>query len=365
VQVNRVAVIVPGMMGSVLERTEFRHGTQTIWGEDLTENYRTLIGNPGILRWADNPAKARLMRFVRLDAEVPLLHWNVPFKKIDLWGRTIDLLKSRSDFARIVEFGYDWRAPLSDSASMLVSDVHADAGISLSDPAAAADTAVTFITHSMGGLVVRFAIAAGIIHPSRIDRIIHIGAPLKGSPAAFRTAYDRLDLPLFSEIFGLLRRKNRASFEHHLLECIRTFPSLYHLLPPKEIPYLYYSPSSRSNPLREKAMREDERIIATKCHQMLERAHVIISEQKIRVRTIYTEVHSGRDTELEYRVVPLANGLGYTIEAAHAHTLYGDGTVPCDSARGDPPVQGISVINVDHMYLCNDERVVKCLSVLL
>jgi Lecithin:cholesterol acyltransferase len=362
---RRFAVLVPGMMGSVLEEDGYYGRTQTLWGEDLTENYHALINSVGLLRWADNPARARLMRFVNVSASVPLTDWQVPFRKLDLWGRVIKLLDQRADIEKTIEFGYDWRAPLLDSARSLAESLKDATGISAELEPSADDIRFVLIAHSMGGLVVRIALAAGLIHPRRIDRIVHVGTPLKGSPTAFRTAYERLSLPLFHELFGLIRRKNKAAFEHHLLECIRSFPSLYHLLPPREIPYLYYSPSSRSNPLREKSMPLEQRKIAAECHKMLELAQKTIATNNIRASTIYTEVHAGRTTELEYKVTPLARDLGYIINGVHADTALGDGTVSADSARGELPVQGLSVINVDHMVMCNSHEVVKCLNALL
>jgi len=91
----------------------------------------------------------------------------------------------------------------------------------------------------------------------------------------------------------------------------------------------------------------------------------MIAGHGIKVSTIYTEVHSGRPTELEYRVTPLAHELGYTIDGVHARSVYGDGTVPADSAWGESPVLGLSVINVDHMVMCNNEKVAECLNALL
>jgi hypothetical protein len=112
-------------------------------------------------------------------------------------------------------------------------------------------------------------------------------------------------------------------------------------------------------------MPAEYRRIATDCHAALDRAQAIVASQAIKAYTIYTEVHADRPTELEYRVTPLAEGRGYTIDAVHATSDYGDGTVPLDSARGEPPVQGLSVVNVDHMTMCNNEKVVECIGALL
>jgi hypothetical protein len=42
-----VAVIVPGIMGSVLEYDRARGEIETLWGEDLGANYRRLVKQPG------------------------------------------------------------------------------------------------------------------------------------------------------------------------------------------------------------------------------------------------------------------------------------------------------------------------------
>jgi hypothetical protein len=164
-------------MGSTLDLVGRSGGAEVLWGEDLAYNYRTLIRNPGLLRWANNPADARLMRFVDVGVDVPLTTWRVPFRKLDLWGRTIALLNARPDVSQIIEFGYDWRAPLLDSADKLASCVKASTG---HDPTLAPpgeELRLVLIAHSMGGIVARISIAQGLIHPLWIDRIIHVGTP--------------------------------------------------------------------------------------------------------------------------------------------------------------------------------------------
>jgi hypothetical protein len=338
-------------MGSVLS-----YNDKSLWGEDLGKNYLTLIRNPGLLKWADNPADAELMRSIKIKP--------IPFMKVDLWGRTFKLLDEHSGIDRTIAFGYDWRAPLIDSAQKLAANLQDLLHCELAKSRSYRDPSLVFICHSMGGLVVRFLLESGLIDPSRIDRIIHIGTPLRGAPIAFRTAYETQGFPLFREIFGLLRRKNKAAFEQHLLECIRTFPSLYHLLPTEEIPYLYHSQSSRSNPLRETFMPDELLKIATDCHERLKRSAEMIKDNKIKTAYIYTEVHSSRETEKEYDVKPFAEQQGYIIRSVYASDVYGDGTVPAYSARGESSARE-SVINVDHMLMCNNKKVVDCLNTLL
>jgi putative nucleotidyltransferase with HDIG domain len=87
------------------------------------------------------------------------------------------------------------------------------------------------VTHSMGGFVGQDCNRPGE-SASFMDRPHRTcWFPLKGSPAAFRTAFGTVGLPLFDEIMELIQRKNSDVFLGHLLDCFRTFPSLYQLFP--------------------------------------------------------------------------------------------------------------------------------------
>lgn len=104
--------------------------------------------------------------------------------------------------------------------------------------------------------------------------------------------------------------------------------------------------------------------IAINCQQRLQRSAEMIKAHRIKTSYIYTEVHASRGTEMEYRVTPLAQEQGYIIRGVHATGDHGDGTVPAESARGESSARE-SVINVDHMFMCNDKKVVDCLNTLL
>jgi hypothetical protein len=350
-----IAVLVPGIMGSALEYAG-PHGTvDTLWGEDFEANYARLVNQPGTLRWTRNPARARLLRSA------------CSFKviRVKLWGGVLDKIRNHPSFTQPdpIEFGYDWRAPLEDSAAQLSLRLRQaiDANAHLTQA-----PKFTFITHSMGGVLIRIAIGAGALDPALVDRIIYIGSPLKGSPAAFRSAYGRIDLPFFQDIFHLFHWKNYPKFQANLLESIRTFPSVYYLLPPREIDYLFYTLTSRSNPLREDAMGDEHKDIAERAHQLSRSAREIIHKQVIPEYAIYTSVNSARLTDLEYRVVPLGHGCGYDIKETVGQTMQGDGTVPCDSARDDLPTDAqMTVTNVDHALMCNHQAVVACLNTLI
>lgn len=359
-----IAVLIPGMMGSSLEYSGYRGGTETLWGEDIYANYDRLIKQPGTLRWVGNRAEARLLKALFLAPPMPGIGVRFSWRKIDLWGALVEWLASHPsyDVNETIEFGYDWRAPLVESANELAGRLEVATTGAVLDESDGITPKFTFITHSMGGILVRVALGTGALLPGQIDRIIHIGSPLKGAPAAFRSAYDSAGLPFFQELFSFIRRKNTAAFQQNLLECIRTFPSLYCLLPTEEISYLFYSQSSRSNPLREKYMDEFCRGTAHEAHRLVAKSQELIEQHHIPTYAIYTAMHAGRRTELEYRVTPLGLGRGYAIDEIVARTIHGDGTVPSDSARGEGTVSALSVLDVEHAYMCNNVSVVECLN---
>jgi hypothetical protein len=204
-----------------------------------------------------------------------------------------------------------------------------------------------------------------MLHPTWIGALVFIGTPHKGSPSAFRSVYGSLGLPLFQDVFACVRGRNRAVFLSHMLECIRTFPSIYSLFPPDDVLYLYYSVTSRSNPLAEVFMPREHVEIAKRTHRLVNDAVSLISQNRIRSYALYTAVNSDRDTDLEYRVTPLPSEQAYRIDETIARTMHGDGTVPADSAKGRiPPFAKITVTNVAHDVMCNSPKVVECLSAL-
>jgi hypothetical protein len=357
-QYDRYAVLIPGIMGS-----ELRFGNHVIWGEDFGSNYKTLITNPGELRWNGNRAEAALLKraFVRVPYGPPIMF-------VRLWHKLLTHLCSHRDFARagrIREFAYDWRASLLETAEVFASWLGSLAGENIAYPPATSQVRFVLLAHSMGGLLARAALGRKLVHPSWLDRIVHIGSPLQGSAAAFATAYGELGLPFFAEIFRLTRWKSRGAFNRHLLECMQSFPAIYQLFPPRPIPYLFHSLSVRTNPLDEPCMRADARQFAAAAHAVLADAAKLMIISNVRSHSLYTAVHSKRETQQEFRVQPLPPGCGYTILEVTGRTMYGDGTVAAESACGGPSCSWSTVLNVDHAFLCNSTDLVSNLQGLL
>jgi hypothetical protein len=137
------------------------------------------------------------------------------------------------------------------------------------------------------------------------------------------------------------------------------------LFPPDDVLYLYYSPSSRSNPLRENVMPKEYAGIARMTHFILSKSTRRIMEHSIRSYCVYTAVNANRLTELACRVTPLPLEHAYEILEPISTTMQGDGTVSADSAKGNaPPFVGMTVTNVVHDVMCNSPLVIECLDAL-
>lgn len=357
-----VPVVVPGIMGSTLA-VDSHPSSRLLWSNDFKANYGALLKNSGSLRWTGNRAYAKLLKKVVFS--IPIL--TLPLTKFELWGRTLEWIKANSRFDRtlLIEYGYDWRAPLRETALELSKDLSNYVQQDVSKPRPPEAARLAFFMHSMGGLLVKLSLGAGALHPSWVDTLTFIGTPFRGSPAAFRSVYGSIGLPFFGEIFAVIKRRNRAAFLHHLLECIQSFPSIYSLFPPEDVLYLYYSSSSRSNPLLEGVMPEELAQIARETHDLVKTATAIVEQQSIRSYTVYTAVNATKRTELEYRVTPLVREQAYQVQETVATTMLGDGTVPAESARGVSfKAKSLSVTNIAHDVMCNATAVVDCLDAL-
>lgn len=359
---ERFAIIVPGILGSALTyATGERH--DEIWSANFFANYQLLSSNPSVLEWTGKRAQATLIE----SASFSLLF---PFITRSLWGETLQWLERARTFApkRVVRYGYDWRASLLETAEHFGRDLGALAGASLVAPRPAGAPPFVFLTHSMGGLLVRIAAGLALLHPSWIDRIVHLGSPLLGSPVAFRTAYGRGGLPFLYELIAAVRGKSRFTYLENLRRSFETFPSLYQLFPPAEVPILYRGPlTPRTNPLDERVMSDTARAYALQAHAALREADRVFDASRTPVHLVYTNNLETARTELEYAVDTAGGAVQrYVVGGVYGSSAAGDGTVPDYSAsasRGD--VHRYPVAGVEHASLCNSPRVTALLGGIL
>jgi hypothetical protein len=350
---RRIAVVVPGMLGSSLIDSQGR----ILWGEDMLANYRRILADPSYIKWSANsqPANAEVVtqfRFMIFKTDV----WTRVYKKI-LWK-----CFSPDD---LIEFGYDWRDDIRNSAKLLVKTVAGQLGVGksgLRSSRPAEDPTLVFFTHSLGSHVVRVALGSGELHPSWIDRMIHVAPALKGLPRMFRALYDETTLPLLEALFWLRYLPNGGEFHRVLLAALRTFPSSFQVLPPAPLGYIRTQGATLVNPLNETCMPAAMRKHASQAHGLLEAASSIIVNEKMRAYSVYTDPHRslGKTTETQYaaQVIRSTTECRYEIDKVLRRTRSGDSLIPASSAS---PVETRStkVRNADHNVMCDHPKVVE------
>ena len=187
-------VFVPGLMGS-----ELWLGNEKVW-----PNVRLLFTQPELFLL---PEKFHLEPR-GIVGEVVLVPKLVEQEQ---YSRAGDFLEEALGYERgrdLLEFAYDWRQDVRQSAQRLAEAIDA---WPVTSP-------ITIIAHSLGTLVSRYYIER-LGGKQKVGRVLLIGGPHQGSP---RIASDLVQgvglLP-----FGLLGDR--------LLDVIKTFPSVYQILP--------------------------------------------------------------------------------------------------------------------------------------
>jgi pSer/pThr/pTyr-binding forkhead associated (FHA) protein len=192
--VRTPVVIVPGLMGSELWR-----GSEPIW-----PNVRTLFTKPEILQLPDEtPLEPRGL--VNEVVIVPNLIKQAQYNRLG------DYLEEGLGYERgkdLLEFAYDWRQDLRQSARRLAQTID-DWGVT---------APVTLIGHSLGCLVSRYYVrrAGG---RRKVGRLVLLGGPHGGAPKAVASLLMGPNLLPF----GLLGDRLR--------QVMATFPSTYQILP--------------------------------------------------------------------------------------------------------------------------------------
>lgn len=191
---RRPVVFVPGLMGS-----ELWLGSEKVW-----PNVRLLFTQPEIFTL---PARVQLEPRA-IVGEIVLIP---RFLEQEQYSRAGDFLEEVLGYQRgrdLLEFAYDWRQDVRESARRLAEAIDA---WPVTPP-------ITIIAHSLGTLVSRYYIER-LGGKQKVGRVLLIGGPHQGVP---RIATDLIQgvgmLP-----FGLLGDK--------LLDVIKTFPSVYQILP--------------------------------------------------------------------------------------------------------------------------------------
>lgn len=214
-------VIVPGYMGSTLrDRTT---------GEIVWIDFGTIPKNP--LKWDDwLTSLTEVMRYPNDDLEPAGLinevlfilpwakqeHYGRLFAALESMGYNVDPTKYDERERDVYAFPYDWRQDNRLSARELAAAVDRWRGFH-------PDAEVWMLAHSNGGLVARWYIEreGG---KNYVTRLLLMGSPWDGTPVAMRVLTRGFDY--------LLRRGfNPLGIAERTRGIIRTFPSIYQLIP--------------------------------------------------------------------------------------------------------------------------------------
>jgi pSer/pThr/pTyr-binding forkhead associated (FHA) protein len=183
---RRPVVFVPGFMGS-----ELWQGKQRVWPD-----VKSLFKHPEVYRLSPE-SKLEARGIVDQVLIVPNLI------KLDQYNRLGDYLVEDLGYERGVdyfEFAYDWRQDVRLSARLLT---HMLDGLSLGRP-------VTIIAHDLGVLVSRYYIEH-LGGKDRVEQLILLGGPHKGTPKALSSLLVAPDLLPFGQL-GENLRQVMASF---------------------------------------------------------------------------------------------------------------------------------------------------------
>lgn len=219
-----LVIFVPGVMGSVLRyRGPDQYGNATeeiLWGTDGLQNLDTLSRTPEKMR---APAYAHsVIRSVITAGS----------GEQDVYGSLIRFCLSEEGLGlregiNFYPFAYDWRNDNSLSADHLAKRIRE------LDPTE--EKRVYLIAHSMGGLLCRIMLNREPQIRSRTSLFFQIASPIEGSPRAFWTLHKYPEFSNFVDLFYLRRHLLNPDRRAQLLVTIRSFASLFQLLPPRHI----------------------------------------------------------------------------------------------------------------------------------
>ena len=367
---KNTVIFIPGIMGSSLG---------SLWSEDILASFKFLAENPGLLKL---PARQRDPQTTEQSSSHHVLGEVRTGNLIwPICQRLREELSRQAGIGEInfLEFGYDWRQHLLKTSRLF--------GQWLSNHNATSKSATTtIIAHSMGCLVAALSIVEHHVDPALIKKLIFVGGPLRGAPAAFRALYSPGYLKGLEWIERLVQpRKNRIACITAMLDTFQSFPSLYQLLPPSEKTFVWRD-GRVTNPINDGLLASWAREAATDVHSKLVNIEEVLLQAGIEVSLIYgvtpklglkfrlkeaseSKQETLADTDEEYVTTTgrtAAFRETYTEVRVKTQTI-GDGTVPAYSAAmsDNDLVDKYMVPGVRHSYMCQDNRVVELIKSLL
>ncbi|MEO1063660.1 MAG: hypothetical protein AAFZ07_19765 [Actinomycetota bacterium] len=213
-----VIVLLPGIMGSVLERD----GTE-VWAPSAGVVWRALRSLGGTLQSleleGDDPDVDDLDDGFTATRLLPDIHLIPGFWTIDGYGAISATIKARFDVTEgenYFEFPYDWRRYLQSTARRL--DRESERWLAdWKERSGNDDAKLVLVCHSMGGLVARQFLEQ-LDGWRRTRRLVTFGTPYRGSINAVEGLVN-----------GIGRQIGPLKFD--LTEVLRSMPSVHQLLP--------------------------------------------------------------------------------------------------------------------------------------
>jgi Lecithin:cholesterol acyltransferase len=304
-------VVVPGLTGSALRR-----GERMVWDLSVAAVSYGLARTAHVLdamRLPEGLADAEPDPAYRLQPAGLIQGWHLwpGFWAGAGYGRLLDRLRHQHpDPRQLVAFAYDWRLSNRVTARQLQRTVESELARWREQPGNT-DAKVTYVCHSMGGLLARYYLEV-LGGRGTCRQLITIGTPYSGSIKAIKA--------LTSGLIPLLPRLN-----DRLVDVARTFPSIHQLLP------TYHCVLTREAPARltEAALSD----LPTSAARDALDLHTEIFEALARngPPTYERYAFGGRRQPTDQSVSNTAAGLRYhRHQRGTDHT--GDGTVPLFSS---------------------------------
>ncbi|MEU1496892.1 hypothetical protein [Streptomyces sp. NPDC005732] len=235
-------VIVPGIMGSVLEESDTPG--RRIWG-DTTVAKSWFSGSA--LRRLQLTKEEQEGHYGRVKATklLDVATWLPLFRGVERYDNlTHAVLGAVADKRAVREFPYDWRLPVEYNAGLLAKDAQAhlerwraseahDRAMRL-HPTEQEPAKLVLVAHSMGGLLVRHMLLDPVV-AALVRACVTLGTPFYGTPKAAALLNSgrltsRLGIPLLPA-----RRPASAAFgrdaDDGLRALVVTLPGIYDLLP--------------------------------------------------------------------------------------------------------------------------------------
>jgi hypothetical protein len=334
--------LIPGIMGSSLKyRGPNSSGvlvSETIWGEDVSENFKTLASR----------AKKLCSPYVTVDSIIRKMQL-LPFE-VNLYDRLINFCCDKNDGLNLELdknlhlFPYDWRKDNLETSDLLAKT------IDRLDPKG--EARYIFITHSMGAIVTKLMLLNNSKFSKNTKLFFKIAPPFRGSAKAFRSLKDRPYFSFLDRIWVMSHVCSPAR-RAELLEALRNFPSMYQLLPPMSESFITTGGGSLLSAMNEQFWSNTDPSLLAKAqhvHAKLEQYLPCIQEL-----SIYSDCY---ETDFLY-FVSRDDACVRPIQMAE-----GDGTVTCASAFAWSKLEDRKLIgkgNRKHDSLCANNVVFEYL----